>query len=360
MPLLDPKSWISDDCQVERFLGQGAFAEVYKVNHRFLGTQALKVFKTPCGDLAEIQAALSEAILLSRLGHPNIVRVFNAGVVRIQGESHGFFTMEYVQGGTLEKFRSFQGEEPLPIDVCLDIVHQTALGLSIAHSENPPIIHRDIKPQNILVSSLNGKPHPRLADFGLAKQANPMTLMLSARGTLAFKAPEAFSNSDSTSGDVWALGCVLYYLLADRHPFPHSASVGEIVKKSDSVNYRPPSRFNIQVEPMLDALVEECLAFDATKRIQNANILVARIHELCAVAKSSPLPPDASNPGTPDPIREVQNHGLEEINKIIEFAKNPNNLRLASELLEPVLIANPDCREQFAHLVELWRRGISM
>lgn len=355
MPLLEPKEWLSDDYQVERFLGEGAFAEVYKVQHRFLGRQALKVFKTPCDDIKEVQAALSEAILLSRLGHPNIVRVFNAGVAKIQGDTHGFFTMEFVLGGTLDKYRKGRGEAPLPINECVELVRQTAMGLSVAHSEAPPIIHRDIKPQNILVSLEGDQPRVRLADFGLAKQANPMTLMLSARGTLSYKAPEAFSNSDSAAGDIWALGCVLYFLLADRHPFPRATRDGEIVKRSDLVDYRPPSRFNISVQDSLDALVGDCLAYQPEARIKDAASLVSRIESL----NSSPpsLPPQSSAPSVPQVQTDFRED--EELQSILELSKRPQHLGQASELLAQWLGRHPDAVENYSGLVSLWRKGVS-
>ena len=79
---------------VERFLGEGAFAEVYRVKHRVLGRQAMKVFKQPLRGTDRMDKLLAEAILLSRIGHPNIVRVFDAGTIELEGEHLGYMTME--------------------------------------------------------------------------------------------------------------------------------------------------------------------------------------------------------------------------------------------------------------------------
>src|SRR5689334_13919901 len=113
---------IRDTYEVERFLGQGAFAEVYRVKHRFLGRQAMKVFKRVGMSLDQIQEMLGEAILLSRIGHPNIVRVFDANTVETKNGTCGYFTMEHVPGGSLDKFWRSHGARFVPIETTLDVI----------------------------------------------------------------------------------------------------------------------------------------------------------------------------------------------------------------------------------------------
>lgn len=96
MSLLDEGQEFRETYEIERYLGEGAFAEVYRVKYRFLGCQAMKVFKVPGLTTSEVQEMLGEAVFLSRLGHPNIVRVFAANVIRVDGHDFGSFTMEYV------------------------------------------------------------------------------------------------------------------------------------------------------------------------------------------------------------------------------------------------------------------------
>ena len=105
MTLLQDGQWIGNTYQVERFLGEGAFAEVYRVRHRFLGRQAMKVFKATGLTLPEIETMLEEAVLLSQIGHPNIIRVFDANITETPLGMLGYFTMEYIAGGSLDPGR---------------------------------------------------------------------------------------------------------------------------------------------------------------------------------------------------------------------------------------------------------------
>src|ERR1700694_1341196 len=111
MRLLEDGLMIGDTYEVERFLGEGAFAEVYRVKHRFLGRQAMKVFKRSGLSLEDMHEMLGEATLLSRIGHPNIVRVFDANTLTAPRGECGYFTMENVSGGSLQKFWQSHGNQ---------------------------------------------------------------------------------------------------------------------------------------------------------------------------------------------------------------------------------------------------------
>src|SRR5207249_11580348 len=102
-----------------------------------------------------------------------------------------------------------------------DIVRQVCQGLALAHSEKQPMVHRDIKPQNILVGYDDQGLRACLSDFGLAKFANPLKLLVSVRGTRCYKAPETLDDpmGDSCAGDVWALGATLYLILTEQSPY---------------------------------------------------------------------------------------------------------------------------------------------
>ena len=279
MSLLRDGQEIGNTYVVERLLGEGAFAEVYRVQHRFLGRQAMKVFKAVGMTLEEIHETLGEAALLSKIGHPNIIRVFDANVLDVGDGTLGYFTMEYVPGGTLEgRWKSYR-DQFMPVGEVVEILRQVCAGLSVAHSEDPPIIHRDIKPQNVLIGYDGGGMRVRVSDFGLAKRVNPLTLLTSAQGTLGFKPPEAFANMDSCAADVWALGTTLYLLLTDTLPYP-ALDERDIMDSRRFIGaLRPPSMYNIRVDPALDAIVARCLALNPEDRYPNAAALLKDLNE---------------------------------------------------------------------------------
>src|ERR1700680_333869 len=129
MRLLEEGQTVRETYEVERFLGEGAFAEVYRVKHRFLGRQAMKVFKRVGMNIEEIHEMLGEAILLSRLAHPNIVRVFDANLLETTRGTCGYFTMENVSGGTLHKFWQSYGPQFVPVQMTVDLVKQVCRGI---------------------------------------------------------------------------------------------------------------------------------------------------------------------------------------------------------------------------------------
>jgi eukaryotic-like serine/threonine-protein kinase len=252
---------------VERLLGAGAFAEVYRVRHPFLGRQAMKVFKQ-VGSRAVVTEMLAEAVLLSKIGHPNIVRVFDAGTVPTATGERGFFTMEYVGGGTLHRRWSEPRNGPMPVAETVRILHDVSQGLAAAHAER--IIHRDITPHNILVAP-DGR--ARLGDFGLAKVARPRPGAPMGQLTLAYAAPESVLGSvaESRAMDVWSLGAVAYLLLTDRHPCPEGAS-----RRALPV---PPDQLNSEVDGRLAGIVQGALRPHPVERTPNAVVLARQLAE---------------------------------------------------------------------------------
>lgn len=365
MALLEEGTKIRDTYEVERFLGEGAFAEVYRVNHKFLGRQAMKVFKQTFKDADEVVKMLGEAILLSKIGHPNIVRVFDANTVDTKMGMCGYFTMEYVPGGTLDKFWRSYGRKHIPIETCVDLMKQICRGLCVAHKASPPIIHRDIKPQNILVGYEADGLRARLSDFGLAKEVNPLTLLATAAGTLAFKPPEAFSgkrHSDSPAADVFALGVTLYLLLTDELPFEVDADLGWGQDASKWKIPDKPSDWNVQVNPKLDRIVMKCIDFDASKRYQNADELLEVLETWKPGVKKS-----SGKSLSPTSVKSILggNASLDEdtgreMAKLARKLAKDGALGDAADKMEEAFNQCPSLRSKYAEQVRLWRMGIAM
>jgi serine/threonine-protein kinase len=366
MAILDEGQVIRDTYEVERFLGQGAFAEVYRVKHRFLGRQAMKVFKRGGMELEEIHEMLGEAILLSRIGHPNIVRVFDANIIQTRTATHGYFTMENVPGGSLDKFWRSHGNRFVPIQTSVDVAKQVCRGIAQAHQEQPPIVHRDIKPQNILVGYEADGLRARVSDFGLAKRVNPLTLLATAAGTLAFKPPEAFSNSkgDSCAADVWAIGATLYLLLTDRLPVEMPDETNWDTKNLFDKPITPPREINPDVSKALDKLVMQTLAKSPQGRHPNARTLLSDLEKVSLSDPSNQegrkilsSEPSKAILGAPSPLDADAGRSL--LKRAMDARQN-GRLGEAADLMEEALNKAPDLRHKYAHQVKLWRCGISM
>ncbi len=365
MPLLEEGQSIRDTYVVERLIGEGAHAEVYRVRHRFLGRQALKILKQPGVTEADIRTLLKEASLLTQIGHPNIIRVFDANTVLADGHERGYFTMEHVATGTLEDYRLKQTLPVLPAEKAVALTIQILEGLNVAHGLQPAIVHRDLKPQNILVSEGPDGPSVKISDFGLAQEVNPLTLMTTAAGTLAFKAPEAVFEGgvDSKASDIWSIGVILYLLLTDHLPYPAPTEWGWS-NKAFQKPHRPPSAFNVDANEALDSIVQKCLRIEPHQRYNKAGNLLSDLKRWKptrrreAVVQRQALEDDGFN-GDRKPAEtptSVDAHAL--LKAALDLA-NEQRLDEAADKLEAAIRLQPNLRSAHAKRVELWRKGLS-
>jgi serine/threonine-protein kinase len=323
----------------------------------------MKVFKTTGATLPETERDIEEALLLSRIKHPNIVEVFDANVLQTRKGQFGYFTMTYMPGGSLERYwRSF-GAELMPVEQVVETARQACRGLAVAHSSRPPIVHRDIKPQNILVGFGADGFCVRLSDFGLAKAVNPLTLLASAKGTLGFKPPESIENVDSCAADVWGIGTTLYLLLTDEMPFP---MLGERDVADASRFLRPihpPRIYNVGIDAGLESIIFRCLAASAGDRYADANELLRDLekwkpgrHPLgTSVSQSGRKYKTAMAERSPHDLKgEAQNAFRE----AIRIARDPTKLMSAADLLEEAISKDPALRARYESQLQLWRKGI--
>jgi serine/threonine-protein kinase len=363
MAILKNGQIVRETYEVERFLGEGAFAEVYRVKHRFMGRQAMKVFKEAGATLKDIERDIAEALLLSSIKHPNIIEVYDANVLKTGKGQLGYFTMTYVPGGTLERYwRSFDNDL-MPVEAVVEVIKQTCRGLAVAHSSSPPIVHRDIKPQNILVGFGSDGLHIRLSDFGLAKSVNPLTLLVSAKGTLGFKPPESLRNVDSCAADIWAIGTTLYLLLTDEMPFP-MLNERDIEDSNRFLRpIRPPSIYNINVDAGLESIIYRCLAASPSDRYGNATELLGDLEKWKPGYK--PRGSSVSQPkrGSKSAITERSPHDLRgeaqsALKEAMRIAQDPTKLMSAADLLEEAISKDPKLRDRYGSQLQLWRKGI--
>jgi eukaryotic-like serine/threonine-protein kinase len=205
--------------RVQTLLGRGGMGAVYRAEHRLMErTVALKVISRELMDRpAVVERFRREVKAASRLTHPNIVQAYDAEQA---GDTH-FLVMECVEGTTLARLVAERG--PLPAAEACDYVRQAGEGLQHAYEHG--MVHRDIKPHNLMVTAAG---RVKILDFGLARlgseigPADAVTASGMVLGTADYIAPEQADDPHAadTRADVYSLGCTLYFLLTGHPPFP--------------------------------------------------------------------------------------------------------------------------------------------
>ena len=253
-----------------RLLGHGGFASVYLGEHIHLGTSAaIKVLDTRLAS-DEIEQFRNEARMIARLEHPHIVRVLDFGVE----EAAPFLVLSYAPNGTLRQ-RHPRGTR-LPLTTILLYVKQVASALDYAHEEK--LIHRDVKPQNMLLGRNN---EVLLSDFGLAVIANSSSQEgpRDVSGTIAYMAPEQARGKPRPASDQYSLGIVVYEWLCGKRPF--EGSYEEVAVQH--VLSPPPSLHEIDpaISTALEEVVMKALAKDAHQRYEHVRDFADALERVC-------------------------------------------------------------------------------
>lgn len=252
--------------RLDEIIGEGGMAVVYRGYDTLLNRiVAIKLLRAQYGaDDNFLKRFEREAQSVARLSHPNIVNVYDVGQ---DGDSR-YIVMEYVDGRNLKELIRRQG--PFSVDGATYIIRQVAGALDYAHAHG--IIHRDIKPQNILVDQ---EGNVKVADFGIAKGLSDATLteVGIGMGTVHYVSPEQARGEHAVPGsDIYATGVVLYEMLTKRVPFEADAPVGVAMQHVNSAP-PPPSQFNPALTPGVEAVVLRALAKDPADRFPTATAL---------------------------------------------------------------------------------------
>ncbi|MDH5805462.1 MAG: serine/threonine protein kinase, partial [Gemmatimonadota bacterium] len=259
---------VGSQYKIDRLLGRGGMGAVYLAREVALDRLvAIKVLPPETGDSENIERFRREARTAGRLTHPNIVPLYTFG----EGEGILYFVMGYVRGEPLSDRLRRKGA--LPHEEVQRIVGEIASALKYAHEQG--VVHRDIKPDNILMEDDTGR--PMLTDFGVARSLTSGTTLTevgAAIGTPHYMSPEQAAGESHLDGrsDLYSLGVVAYEMLAGRKPFD-GKTVREILVQQMTGQPQPLQTMAAEAPAPLVHLVEQCLVKDPELRVQNAEVL---------------------------------------------------------------------------------------
>lgn len=255
-----PGTILQERYEIIKILGAGAMGRVYLAHHLGLGDlrvaiKELEIHVDP--ETLELVASefQREATILAHLDHPGLIRASDF----FEEEGQCYIVMEYVAGPTLYEVLE-QSAGPLPVDSVLEWADQLCDGLEYLHSRTPPILHRDLKPGNILLDDLG---RVRLIDFGIARFQGPSmrtATVLAGAGTAGFAPVEQYSGGTDERSDIYALGATLYYLLTREIP-PNSVAL--LTGEEELLR---PRHFNPEVSLGLQEVLLKMLALKRDDR----------------------------------------------------------------------------------------------
>jgi serine/threonine-protein kinase len=295
--------------RVEAFISRGGMAVVYRAHDRRLGRRvALKLLAPELSHNERFQQRfLRESRLAASLDHPNIVPIYEAG------ESSGllYIVMRYVEGSDLKALLDREG--PLDLDRTVSILRQVGAALDAAHARG--LVHRDVKPGNILIASGTGREDPDhvyLTDFGLTKRSSSLSGQTTTGrfiGTMDYVAPEQIGGKPvDARTDIYSLGCVLYECLVGEPPFDRDDEAAllwaHLVERAPRISARRPD-----LPAGLDAVLDKAMAKAPEDRFGACRDLVGDFRaevEGRAEQPPAPLPVAADPPPRRDRGRRQQ------------------------------------------------------
>jgi eukaryotic-like serine/threonine-protein kinase len=276
--------------RILRRLGSGGMANVYLAEDEELGRRvAIKILNDRhASDDSFVERFRREAKNAAGLSHPNIVSIYDRG----EAEGTYYIAMEYLEGRSLKD--RIVAEGPLPISAAIDATRQILRALGFAHRGG--IVHRDIKPHNVLLAQEGSELRYKVTDFGISRSsASQMTEAGSIVGTAQYLSPEQARGAPvDQRSDIYSVGIVLYELLTGKLPFTGETPL-EIAMKHLSEIPKPPSALRPEVPADLDMVVLRALAKDPSERFESTDEMDA---ELARVAAGSGVTAETADAAT--------------------------------------------------------------
>ncbi len=310
---------IGDRYEILDKIGTGGMSDVYKAKcHKLNRYVAVKVLKQEFSENTNFVSKFRvEAQAAAGLMHPNIVNVYDVG------EENGIFyiVMELVEGITLKNY--IEKKARLSMKEAISIAIQVSMGIEAAHNNH--IIHRDIKPQNILISK-EGK--VKIADFGIAKAATSNTITSNVMGSVHYTSPEqARGGFSDERSDIYSLGCTMYEMLTGRVPFDGETTVAIAIKHIQE-EMPSPREFVSEIPVCVEKIIFKCTQKSPDRRYQSMSQLISDL-------KQSLITPDEDfvtiiSSDTGGQTRVISEADIQEI-KASTGELNLSGMRLAEE-----------------------------
>jgi tetratricopeptide (TPR) repeat protein/predicted Ser/Thr protein kinase len=267
---LTPGTSIGSRYEIVRLLGQGGMGAVYQANDKELERQvAIKVIRADMAANPEILRRFKQELILARqITHKNVIRIFDLG----QADGIKFITMEYIEGENLQAVLR-QKKKLAPAEAA-NILAQVCRALEAAHNEG--VIHRDLKPQNIMLDK-TGRAY--VMDFGIARSmlGAGMTQTGALIGTPDYMSPEqAKGQTLDARSDLFSIGIIFYEMLSGQVPFDADTTMGKLWKRTNEPA-RPLDELDKSIPKPLSEMVRKCLEIDPQKRYASAGELLRQI-----------------------------------------------------------------------------------
>ncbi len=295
---------IGDRYEILEKIGTGGMSDVYKAkDHKLNRLVAVKVLKQEFSENANFVSKFRiEAQAAAGLAHPNIVNVYDVG------EENGIYyiVMELVEGITLKKY--IEKKARLSVKEAVSIAIQVSMGIEAAHNNH--IIHRDIKPQNIIISK-EGK--VKVTDFGIAKAATSNTITSNVMGSVHYTSPEqARGGYSDEKSDIYSLGITMFEMLTGRVPFNGETTVAIAIKHIQE-EMPSPREYISEIPVSVEQIVFKCCQKSPDRRYQSMGELIVDL-------KQSLMTPDEDfvkviNPDEDGSTKMISDNDMERIKK---------------------------------------------